>query len=73
MAIPVDPCQGGQDVGRGVCDQWCVVIGEQYAVALNKVEQVWHLLEVRRNVWVITSKVCVVELDIDNVLSFTTG
>ncbi len=69
MTITIDTRQRGQDVGRGVGDERGVVIGEQHPVALNKVEQVRHLLKVRGNVGVVTREMGVVELDVNYMLN----
>src|SRR5947209_10116224 len=49
------------------------MIGEQRTVALDKVEQVRHLLQVRWNVRVVTREVGIVELNVDNVLNIAFG
>jgi len=56
-----------------VRDQGGVIVREQRAVALDEVEQVRHLLEVRRHVRVVTPEVGVVELDVDDVLDVVAG
>src|SRR6202011_1323170 len=66
VTVAVDARQGRQDVSRGVRDQGSVVVGVQGAVVLDEVEQVRHLLEVGRNVRVVTLEMCVVELDVDD-------
>src|SRR5262249_26605781 len=45
----------------------------QGAFALDEVEQMGHLLEVRWDVRVIPPEVCVVELDVDHMLDVATG
>ena len=67
-AIRVVPGQRAQDAGGGVRDQDCVIVGDQRPVALDEVQQVRHLLQVRRNVGVVAPEVGVVELDVDDVL-----
>ena len=54
-------------------DQRRVMIGEQHPVIRHKVQQVWHLLKVRWNIWVITHEMYVVELDIDYMLDVALG
>ena len=49
-------------------DQQRVVVGQQHAVVLDEVEQVGHLLQVRRHVGVVAGEVDVVELDVNDVL-----
>ena len=66
--VGVHACLRGEDPGRGVRDQDRVVVGEQRAVAADEVQQVRHLLEVRRDVPVVPQEVRVVELDLDDVL-----
>jgi hypothetical protein len=46
-----------------------VVIGEQSALVLEEIQQIGHLLEVRRHIWVIAAQVDIIELDIDDVLN----
>jgi len=45
-----------------------VVIAQQHAVAFDEVEQVRHLLQVRRDIRVVPGEVRVVELNVDYVL-----
>src|SRR5436309_12460028 len=68
VTIAVDTCQRCQNIGCSMRDQRCVMIGEQHPVIRHKVQQVWHLLKVRWDIWVIARKMYVVELDIDYML-----
>jgi hypothetical protein len=47
-----------------------MIIREQGAVITNKIKQTGHLLQIRRHVRVIASKVGVIELDVDHMLDF---
>jgi len=49
-------------------DENGVVVGKQRAVAVNKIEQVRHLLEIGGNVWVVPQEMHVVKDDEDDVL-----
>src|SRR2546421_1937534 len=73
VTIAVDTCQRCQNIGCRMCDQRCVMIGEQHPVIRHKVQQVWHLLKVRRDMWIIAHKMYVVELDIDYMLDVALG
>src|SRR5260370_36090636 len=73
MAISVDTCKRGQDIRFGVGDELRVVIGEQHTIALNKVEQVGHLIKIRVNVRIVTREVSIVKLDVDHMLDVTFG
>ena len=66
--IGVDAGQRRQDPRRGVRDQDRVVVREQGAVAADEVQQVRHLLEVRRDVSAVPQEMRVVELNLDHVL-----
>jgi hypothetical protein len=70
LALPVriEAGERRQDPARGVRDQNRVVVGEERPIALQEVEQVRHLLEVRGDVRVVAVVVRVVELDLDHVL-----
>src|SRR5581483_85502 len=46
-----------------------MVIREQRAIVLDKVEQIRHLLQIRRNVGVVAREMRIVELDADDVLN----
>ena len=50
-----------------------MIVGDQRPVALDEVQQVRHLLQVRRNVGVVALEVGVVELDVDDVLDLSVG
>jgi hypothetical protein len=56
-----------------VGDQWGVVVGEQRAVVHDEVEQVRHLLQVGRDIWIVPAEVHVIELDVDDVFDGTGG
>ena len=45
------------------------MVGEQYTILFNEVEQMGHLFKIRGNVRIVTREVRVVELDIDHVLN----
>ena len=64
----IDTRQRGQDPGRRVRDQRRVMVRHQIAVALDEIEQVGHLLEIRRHIRVVTDEMRVVELNVDHVL-----
>jgi hypothetical protein len=49
-------------------DQRCVVISEQRALVLEKIQQIGHQLEVRWHIWIVAAEVDIIELDIDDVL-----
>jgi hypothetical protein len=66
--VAIDAGQRGQDIDRGMRDQRRVVIGEERAVALQEIEQVWHLLEVGGDIRVVAPQMDIVELDMDDVL-----
>ena len=70
LAVPVgiETGQRAQDPATRMRDQDRVVVRQQCPVALDEVEQVRHLLEVGRDVRVVTQEVRVVELDVDDVL-----
>ena len=72
-SVRVNACERRENTGRGVRDQRSVVVGHQHAIVANKVEQVWHLLEVRGHVWVVTAEMGVVKLDVYNVLNVPLG
>ncbi len=50
-------------------NQGGVVIAEQSAIAGDEVQEVRHLLEVRRDVWVIPPEMRVVKLDINHMVN----
>jgi hypothetical protein len=60
--------QRRQNIDRGMRDQRRVMVREQRAVVLEKVQQIRDLLKIGRHVRVIAPKVDVVELDVDDVL-----
>jgi hypothetical protein len=64
MALGVDAGQRGKDVVGGVRDQRGVVVGKESAIAFQEVEQVRHLLEVGRNVRVVSAEVDIVKLNV---------
>ena len=68
VAIRVDAGQRREDVGPGVRNDRRVVVVEDGSVAHQEVVEVGHLLDVRWHVRVVTPKVDVVELQLDNVL-----
>src|SRR6516162_4914024 len=65
MAVGVYTSEVGEDAIRGVRDEDCVVVGEERAIAPNKVEQVRHLLEVGRHARVVAQEMYVVEDEVD--------
>ena len=50
------------DVVRRVGDEGRVVVRQQSSVVGQEIEQMWHLLEVRRNIRVVPPEMYVVEL-----------
>lgn len=66
--VAVDPGERGYDIYRCMRDQRCMVIGEQSALILEEIQQIGHLFEVRRHIWVVAAEVDIIELDIDDVL-----
>jgi len=68
VPIAVGVGERGDDVVRGMRDERRVVIGEQHSVALEELQQIGHLLQIRGHVRVIAAQVHVVELDLDHVL-----
>src|ERR1700692_1863229 len=66
--VAIDPGQGRHDVDRGVRDQRRPVIGQKRPVFLEEFEQIWHLLEVGRNVRVVAAKMNIVEMNVDDAL-----
>ena len=67
--VAVDAGQRREDACGGVGDEHGMVVGEKRAVFPDEVEQVRHLLHIRRHVRVVPPEVRVVELDVDNVLN----
>ena len=49
-------------------DQRCVMFSKERALDFEEVQQIGHLLEVRRHVRVVPTEMDIVELDIDDVL-----
>jgi hypothetical protein len=68
LPVPIQAGQGGEDVVRGVGDQRRVVVRQHRPVLLDEIQQVWHHLEVRRNVGVVAEEVHVVKRELDHVL-----
>ena len=68
MTVRIEAGLRREDPARGVRDQDRVVVREQRSVRLQEVEQVWHLLQVGRDAWVVAHVVRVVELQVDHVL-----
>ena len=66
--VGVDARQRRENPRRRVRDQDGVVVREQRAVAADEVEQVRHLLEIRRDVAAVPQEMRVVELNRDDVL-----
>ena len=73
VPIWIDTGQRGQDVPGGVRDQRRVMVRQERPVALDEVEQIGYLLEVRRDVEVVAREVDVVELEPDQVLDAAVG
>jgi hypothetical protein len=73
VAVPVNSRQKGEFIVRGMRDQHHMMIGIQRPVLPDKVKEVWHLLQIRRNVGIIATKVNVVEDDLDHMLDSAAG
>src|SRR5262245_39101123 len=71
VVIGVKASLGRQDVIRRVRDQNCMIAGVERSILLDKIEQVWLLFEVRRNVGIVASEMLVVELKIDDMFDFS--
>ena len=65
MAVGIYTSEVGEDAVRSVRDKDRVVVGEERAIAPNKVEQVRHLLEVGRHARVVAQEMYVVEDEVD--------
>ena len=68
LAVAVQAGERGQQVVRGVRDQWRVVVGQKRAVTGEEVQQVRHHLQVGRDVGVVPEEVHIVERQLDHVL-----
>ena len=66
--VAIDAGQGCQDIDRRVRDQRRVMLGKECAAVLHEVEQVRHLLEVGRHIWVVAPQMHIVELEINHPL-----
>jgi hypothetical protein len=66
--LAIDAGERGQDIHRRVGDERRVMIGEQRALLLHEMQQIGHLLEIRRHFRIVAAQMDVVELDIDDVL-----
>src|ERR1700722_12248368 len=54
-------------------DEHCVIPGIERAFILEEIQQVRHLLEIRRDIRVVARKMHVVELDVHHVLDLSRG
>jgi hypothetical protein len=70
LAVPVriEAGQRAEDPAARMRDQNRVVVRVERAVVPDEVQQVRHLLQIRRDVRVVSQEVHVVELDVDDVL-----
>ncbi len=72
-AVAIGAGEHGENIGRGMRDQRCVVVAAHRAIVLHEVEQVGHLLEVRWHVGIIPPQVDIVELDVHDMLDLVAG
>jgi hypothetical protein len=68
VPVAVQPAVDRQAVVGRVGDHRRVGVREDRPVRLEEVEQVWHLLEIGRDVGVVAEEVHVVEHEVDDVL-----
>ncbi len=71
VPVRIEARERAQDPAPRVRDQNCVVVRVERAVVLQEVQQMRHLLEIRRDVRVVPQEVDVVELQIDDVLDLS--
>ena len=67
VPVPINACQGREDVRGGVGNERRVMVGEERPLAFEEVQQVRHLLQVGGNVGIIANEVRVIELHVDYV------
>ena len=73
VLVRVNPRQGGQDVVRRMGDERSMVVGKEGPVVFEEIQQIGHLLQVRRNVGDVALEVHVVELNKHNVADLAAG
>src|ERR1700730_16666540 len=66
--LAIDAGERSQDVDRGVGDERRVMVGEKRALLLQEMQQVGHLLKIRRHVRIVAAQMDIVELNVDDVL-----
>jgi hypothetical protein len=49
------------------------MVAADRAIVEDEIEQVWHLLQISRDVRIVSSQVNIVEHDINNALDFAAG
>src|SRR6516162_7505904 len=73
MPVAIDARQRRENVVGGVGDERRVMVGAKSALLANEVDQVRHLLKIRRNIWIVAPEMHVIEGDVNNPFDVAAG